>query len=64
VPRTFESESALLDYIGATPGATGYARSEGTHSRSIDRAVQCARQKADKNTEEPDSIGSGRGTSQ
>ena len=31
LPRTFDSETALLDYIAATPGAIGYARSAGTH---------------------------------
>jgi hypothetical protein len=30
LPHTFDSETALLDYIAATPGAIGYVRSAGT----------------------------------
>lgn len=31
LPRTFDSEAALLDYIAATPEAIGYVRSAGAH---------------------------------
>jgi ABC-type phosphate transport system substrate-binding protein len=30
LPRTFESEADLLDYVSVTPGAIGYARSAGS----------------------------------